>query len=305
MEIHQLRYVVAVEAERHFGRAAERMHVAQQSVSEQIRRLERELGAPIFVRTSRSVSLTSVGEAFLPAARRALRAVDEAADIARQVARGTGGQLRVGYAGDLGHLLMQHTVPRLRQLNPPMQVQPEPKTTPQQMVALAEQRLDLAFGWAPELNEGFAALLVTRDPLVLAVAEDHPLAALPAVPPEKLSGWPLIIAPQAVNPRLYELTVSQLLSAGAVPTVHQEIAGLDRMLPLVLAGTAVAVTCATTAAANRAAGVKYLSFTDPAPCVDHMLVWRVDDDRPAVKSFVAVARDLRDTGVFLPPPTLC
>jgi len=94
-----------------------------------------------------------------------------------------------------------------------VQVQPEPKTTPQQMVALAEQRLDLAFGWAPELNEGFAGLLVTRDPLVLAVAEDHTLAALPAVPPEKLSGWPLIIAPQAVNPRLYELTVSQLVSA--------------------------------------------------------------------------------------------
>src|ERR1039458_2928445 len=100
MEIHQLRYVVAVEEERHFGRAAERMHVAQQSVSEQIRRLERELGAPIFVRTSRSVSLTSVGEAFLPAARRALRAVDDDGVNPTQFGRGTGGQLRVGYAGE-------------------------------------------------------------------------------------------------------------------------------------------------------------------------------------------------------------
>ncbi len=99
----QLRYVVAVDEERHFGRAAERMHVAQQSVSEQIRRLERELGTPIFVRTSRRVALTSVGEAFLPAARRVLRAIDQAADIARQAARGTSGQLRVGYAGELGH----------------------------------------------------------------------------------------------------------------------------------------------------------------------------------------------------------
>jgi DNA-binding transcriptional LysR family regulator len=305
MEIQQLRYVVAVDDERHFGRAAERLHVAQQSVSEQIRRLERELGAPIFVRTSRRVALTSVGEAFLPAARRALRAIDEAADIARQVARGTGGQLRVGYAGELGHQLMRLTVPRLRQLTLPVQVQPEPKTTPEQMVALAEQRLDLAFGWTPKLDGGFAALLITRDPLVLAVAEDHPLATLSAVPPEKLSGWPLIIAPQAVNPRLYELTVSQLVSAGAVLTVHQEIEGLDRMLPLILAGTAVAVTCATTAAANRAAGVTYLSFTEPAPYVDNMLVWRADDNRPAVKSFVAVARDLRDTGFFLPPQSLC
>jgi len=176
MEIQQLRYVVAVDEDRHFGRAAERMHVAQQSVSEQIRRLERELGAPLFVRTSRRVVLPSVGAAFVPAARRALRAIDEAADIAHRVARGTDGQLRVGFAGELGRGLIQHTVPRLRQLNPPLEVQPESETTPQQMVALAEQRLDIAFGWTPDLNEGFAALLVTRDPLVLAVAEDHPLA---------------------------------------------------------------------------------------------------------------------------------
>jgi DNA-binding transcriptional LysR family regulator len=103
----------------------------------------------------------------------------------------------------------------------------------------------------------------------------------------------------------YELTVSQLVSAGTVLTVHQEIEGLDRMLPLVMAGTAVAVTCASVTAANQAAGVKYLSFTEPAPYIDNMLVWRADDNRPAVKSFVAVARDLRDTGVFLPPRTLC
>src|SRR5258708_15537909 len=112
MEIRQLRYVVAVDEERHFGHAAERMHVAQQSVSEQIRRLERELGAPIFVRTSRRVALTSVGEAFLPAARRALPAIDQAADIARQVARGTAGPLPLGYAGRPGPRLFPPPCPR-------------------------------------------------------------------------------------------------------------------------------------------------------------------------------------------------
>lgn len=305
MEIQQLRYALAVGEERHFGRAAQRMHVAQQSVSEQIRRLERELGAPLFVRTSRRVALTSVGEAFLPAARRALAAVDEAADIARQAARGTSGQLRVGYAGELGRQLIRHALPQLRQLSPPLEIRPEPGTTPQQMAALGEHRLDLAFGWTPELSERFAALLVTRDPLVLAVADGHPLAALQAVPPEKLSSWPLTIAPRAVNPRLYELTVSQLISAGAVPAIHQEIEGLHRMLPLVLAGTAVAVTCATTAADNRTAGVTYLPFTEPTPYADHMLVWRAADNRPTVESFVTVTRELRDAGAFLPPQSLC
>jgi len=121
MELQQLRCVVAVADELHFGRAAERLHVAQQSVSEQVRRLERELGTPLFVRTSRHVALTSAGAAFLPAARHALVAVDEAAEIAHRVARGTSGQLRVGYGGDLGQRLMQHAVPRLGQLDAPVQ----------------------------------------------------------------------------------------------------------------------------------------------------------------------------------------
>jgi DNA-binding transcriptional LysR family regulator len=74
MELRQIEYVLAVAEERHFGRAAERLHVRQQSVSEQVRRLERELGAPLFARTSRRVALTPVGEAFVPEARRAVLA---------------------------------------------------------------------------------------------------------------------------------------------------------------------------------------------------------------------------------------
>jgi len=159
-------------------------------------------------------------------------------------------------------------------------------STPQQLTALAEHRLDLAFGWTPDLTEDFDALLVTRDPLVLAVAEDHPLAALQAVPPGELSRWPVVIAPRAVNSQLYARTVSQLVAAGAIFKVHQEIAGLDRMLPLVLARAAVAITCATSAAANLAAGVKYRPFTDPIPWVDHTLVWRANDRSPAVRSLL-------------------
>jgi len=305
MEVQQLRYVVAVAEELHFGRAAERLNVSQQSVSGQIRRLERELGAPLFVRTSRRVALTSAGAAFVPAARRALREIDEAAEIVRRVALGTSGQLRVGYAKDgLGQRLIQHIVPRLSELDPPVQVRPDPMSTPQQLVALTERRLDLAFGWTPDLSEDFAALLVTRDPLVIAVPENHPLAALPAVPPNQLSRLSIVIAPRALNPRLYERTTSQLVNAGAALTVHHEIAGLDQMLPLVLAGTAIAITCSTSAADHPAGGVKYLPFTDPIPWVDHTLVWRADDQSPALKSFIDAVRDIRDDGAFLPPEIL-
>jgi DNA-binding transcriptional LysR family regulator len=304
VEVRQLRYVVAVAEELHFGHAAERLNVAQQSVSEQIRRLEGELGTPLFIRTSRYVVLTSAGEAFVPAARRALRAIDEAADIVQRVARGTSGQLRVGYAGDLGQRLIQHVVPRLSQLEVPVQIQPEPMSTPHQLVALSEGRLDLAFGWTPELTEDVVALTVTHDPLVIAIANGHPLAALRTIAPKDLSRWPLVLAPRALNPQLYERTIGQLVAEGAVLTIHREIAGLDRMLPLVIAGAAIAITCSTTAGANPSPGVKYLRFSEPVPWVDHILTWRADNTGSTVRSFVDVVRDLRDEGVFLPPAEL-
>ena len=305
MEVQQLRYVVALAEELHFGHAAERLDVSQQSISGQIRRLERELGAPLFIRTSRRVALTSAGAAFVPAARRALREIDEAAQIVQRVALGTSDQLRVGYAGDgLGKRLIQHTVPPLSRLDPPVQVRPEPMSTPQQLTAVTERRLDLAFGWTPNLTEDFAALLVTRDPLVLAVPDDHPLADLAGVPPHELSRWPVVIAPRSLNPQLYERTMSQLVAAGAALSVPQEIAGLDQMLPLVLSGTAIAITCTTSAADSPAVGVRYLSFADPIPWVDHTLVWRANDQSPALTSFVDVVRDARDQGAFLPPETL-
>lgn len=274
--------------------------MAQQSVSDQVRRLEREFGVPLFVRTSRSVALTTAGAAFVPAARRALIAIDEAAATAQRVASGTSGELRVGYASDLGQRLIQHTVQRLSQLEAPVRLQPVPMSTPQQLVALADRQLDLAFGWTPNLTEALAALLVTRDPLVLAVAADHSLTALRSIPPEELSNRPIVIAPRATNPQLYERTVNQLVRQGAVLKIHQEIAGLAQMLPLVLAGAALAITCATSAEANPAAGIRYMPFSDPVPWVDHTLVWPADDTDPAVKSFAGVVRDLRDEGVFLP-----
>jgi DNA-binding transcriptional LysR family regulator len=193
------------------------LNVAQQSVSEQIRRLEGELGSPLFIRTSRYVGLTSAGEAFVPAARRALRAIDEAADVVQRVARGISGRLRVGYAGDRGQRLIQHAVPRLSQLEVPVQIQPNPMSTPRQLVALSEGRLDLAFGWTPELTEDFAALTVTRDPLVIAVANGHPLAALRTITPKELCRWPLVLAPRVLNPQLYERTVGQLVADGSSP----------------------------------------------------------------------------------------
>src|SRR5690349_12169329 len=99
IELRHLRYFVAVAEELHFGRAAERLHLAQPPLSQQIRRLEEILGYPVFQRTSRAVRLTAAGEVFLERARRTLRNVSEDIDEARSIGRGDEGFLRVGFIG--------------------------------------------------------------------------------------------------------------------------------------------------------------------------------------------------------------
>ncbi|MEU8802224.1 LysR substrate-binding domain-containing protein [Spirillospora sp. NPDC048819] len=296
MELRQLEYVLAVAEELHFGRAAARLHVTQQSVSEQVRRLERELGGPLFARTSRRVSLTTAGEAFLPEARRVVDAARHALDVGRRAARGAT-EIRVGYADDLGPRLFGLAVPRV----PSLTVTPRPMTTPEQIAALSEHRLDLGLGWTPDVGAGLSSLLVAREPLVVALAEGHPLAGETALDPADLSHRPLAVVPRAVNPLLHDRIIGQLVTCGVTVNVHQEIPSLDRMLPLVLAGSALGITVPSAAAANAVAGVVYRHLSEPSPYIDCRLMWRAGDAGGAVAELVGVVRELRDSGAFLPP----
>lgn len=300
MELRQFEYVLAVAEELHFGRAAERMRVSQQSVSEQVRRLERELGAPLFTRTSRRVGLTSVGEAFLPEARRTVAAARHALDTARRAARGSGGELRVGHAEDLGPGLFRLAVPALAAELPAVTVVPVAMGTPDQLRELREQRLDVAFGWDPEPAPDLDRLLVAREPLVAVLSPDDPQAGEEALDPQALSGRPLVLVERAVNPGLHQHFRDQLEERGVRVVVHSEHSTLDQVLPLVLSSAAVGLTTAGAAARRPDAGVAYVPFPDPSPHADHVLVWRRDTGNAAVVAFVDVVRRLRDAGAFLP-----
>src|SRR3954468_21650042 len=114
MDLRHLRYFVAVAEERHFGRAAERLHMAQPPLSQQIRRLEAELGAPLLHRTTRSVELAPAGEVLLVRAREILAAVDGATEDARRAARGEFGRLAVGFTGSATYALLPRLAVALR-----------------------------------------------------------------------------------------------------------------------------------------------------------------------------------------------
>ncbi len=298
MEIRQLEYFVAVAEELHFGRAAERLHVAQPSVSDQIRRLEREFGGLLFERTSRRVALTRLGQVFLPEARRALVQLRHAGDLARHTAHAASRILTVGYATDLGPRLLRLAVPPLAGVCPDIQVVPQSMSTPDQIDALRAGRLDLGLTWSPVPDAELDTMLVTREPLVAVLPVEHPLTRRDELRVRDLDGLPLVLWHRETNPRLYD-QVTKALGADDVPArITHHATGLDRMLAIVVAGAGIAITVPSVANTRPTPGAVYRAFTAPAPMVDCILAWRASDNSAGTRAFIDVIRVLSTEGSF-------
>jgi len=144
MDLRHLRYFLAVAEELHFGRAAQRLHIAQPPLSQQIRRLEEEIGHPLFVRSSRSVKLTPAGKALMERARRTLRNVDEDLEAVRSVARGEVGVLKVGFVGSAMLTRLPSILDKYRRLYSRVQLHLNEFHTSQLIGALREGSADVA-----------------------------------------------------------------------------------------------------------------------------------------------------------------
>ncbi|MER6079218.1 LysR family transcriptional regulator [Streptomyces sp. NPDC001833] len=223
MELRQLSYFVAVAEELHFGRAAERLHIVQSAVSQQIQRLERELGAELFDRSPRRVRITGAGERLLPEA----RAVLAAAERARAAVAAPAG-LRIGTSTGLGAHLDRvldafarraPDVPvELFSLPAAMGVPPLERSREWGSLArVAGGRLDAAFVRAVEPVPGVRVRPLWPDPLVAALPATHPLAGRAEIGVEELAGLPLALTERRTNPALVDLVVGACREAGFEP----------------------------------------------------------------------------------------
>jgi DNA-binding transcriptional LysR family regulator len=280
MEIRQLRYFVAVAQTRHFGRAAERLHMAQSPLSQAIRQLEGEVGATLFDRTTRRVELTAAGESLLSDALRILASVEDAQRRVTLVAAGSTGLLRVGATG----LAAFRQVPRLARIAaremPGLVLRFQPDLlTPAQELALVEDRIDLAVLRPPLRRTGLSARLVTRERLVLAEGQGHRLAGEEPVGLAELRDEGFVLysaADSAVN----AVVTQACLGAGFAPRQVHQAAESSTMLTLVAAGLGVALL-PESALALRVDGVRYVPVADDVH-IDLALAWRCDDRSPAL-----------------------
>jgi DNA-binding transcriptional LysR family regulator len=284
VEIRQLQYFVAVAETRHFGQAAERLHMAQSPLSQAIRQLEAQVGATLFNRTTRRVELTPAGDAFLRDARRILDAVEAARTRVQLIAGGNAGLLRIGATG----LAAIHHLPRLASIAarelPGLVLRYRPDLlTPAQELALEEDRIDLAVLRPPLRRAGLSSRLISRERLVLAVGSGHRCAtATPTAGTVRLAelqheDFVVYSAPDSV---VNAAVTQACLTAGFLPRRAHEAAEVAIVLTLVAAGLGVAVLPESVQALH-VDGVRYVPVADDVH-VDLALAWRTDDPSPAL-----------------------
>ena len=243
MELRHLRYFIAVAEELNFTRAAERLHMAQPPLSQQIRQFEEEIGAALLDRSGRRVKLTQTGEAVLAEARNALSQANRIPAIARRAAEGLVGTLRVGFSSAAAQTVLPKVVRALRLSVPQLKLELREMSTAHQLESLSQARIDAGFVRLPLENPdpSLAVRSVFREPLILAIPRGHSLARSGAVPSKALAKAPFIRFPRHVAPGLYDQIERVFARSGFKPNVVQEALQIQTTISLVAAGIGIAI----------------------------------------------------------------
>ena len=296
MDLRELTCFLAVARHLHFGRAARELNLAQPTVSESVRRIEAEIGGPLFERSTRRVSLTELGAAFHPDARAAYDGLTHAYARARALARAPRGTFTVGYSEDLGALLVARVVPALRVRRPDTVLTFRAMSTPRQIELLSASLLHAAICWAPELDARFDSTVLERGRFVAVVPEGHPLAEHEhdpvGIPLAAIAGEPLVAWPKATNPQLYDLLARALDRTKVAWRLVDTVTGVHNVAARVLSGLGVGVLFEGVARPRPIEGVRYVTIGAGAPHCDRRLVWRNDERHVALAPFVQTVEDL-------------
>jgi DNA-binding transcriptional LysR family regulator len=292
MELRHLRYFVAVAEELHFSRAAERLGIAQPPLSQQIQLLEREVGAPLFLRTRRHVELTAAGAALLEEARKVLELAEGGLNAARRAARGETGQLVVGFVGSAVYGKFPSLFRRMRERCPDVSLLLRDLTSEEQVVAVKARQLDVGLVRPPLLKAGPLAMEVLwSEPFLVALPEHHPLARQKQIALASLADESFLLVPRHLGPGFYDQIIRLCAEAGFAPRVAQEVRSTPTLLSLVAGELGVSLVPASLQS-FQAAGVVLRPLRAPAPRTELAMIWRPDDPSPVLKVFLETLRQV-------------
>jgi len=287
MELRHLRYFVAVAEELHFRRAAERLHVAQPAVSEQIRKLEAEVGVRLLNRNRRTVSLTDAGAALLDEARRVLQQVEAARLALQDVRDGSAGRLRIGYTpASLPASVpraLQHVGASMANLTAVM----EPGFAHELIAAVRNERLDAAIVSLPVPTAGLRTTQLGYERTVAAVPVGHRHAVQAAIRLEHVASERIVVLPREANRPFYDAALAACHKAGLSPSlVETPGTCVEPALLAVAFGAGVALLPESVAGRYSARGVRFVPLEGDQPVVAAAAVTRRDTTHLPTAAFV-------------------
>lgn len=297
MQVHWMEAFIAVAEELHFGRAAARLQMAQSPLSQTIRKLEKDIGAPLFERSTRQVALTAAGHAFLPHAYRVLEEIEVARTATRASTGQIYGRLTIGFTGVLNHLSLPPLTRALRQRHPALELNLVGRVmTRDALTQLPSGALDLAFVGLPVESSSVTARLIAREPFGAVLPEDHPLASRASIDLVELADDGFVSTPLNAGSNLQETAMRACLEAGFRPRIVQEITDPYMIMMLVAAGMGVALMTAGIADMTPP-GAVYVPLAGEQRWMQHAIAWSPQRMSTALEAALAVASEV------LPTPT--
>jgi DNA-binding transcriptional LysR family regulator len=287
MELRHLRYFVAVAEELHFRRAAERLHVAQPAVSEQVRKLEQELGVRLFDRTQRSVSLTHAGTALLEEARHVLRHAEVAQHAARNARDRVTMRLRIGYLADCLPASVPRALRHLATAAPAVEVALETGGALRLIEELRARRLDAVITSLPAPTKGLRTTLLGEQRAVAVLPALHPVATDSAITLERLAPERVIVLPRDANPAFHNAVISMCRTAGLAPTlVEIHDPRVEHALLAVAAGAGIALLPESAAERYASPGTCFVALDTAEPAFRTAVLTHDDVESLATLAFL-------------------
>jgi DNA-binding transcriptional LysR family regulator len=291
MDLKQMRYFLAVAEERNFTRAAERLHMAQPPLTRQIQSLEEDIGASLFVRTARGVTLTEAGNALLAEVPNLLSLAQRAKERAVLASEGQSGRLDVGIFGSGVLDVIPRILARFHAQRPEVRIVLHNLNKGEQVKALRERRISVGFNRLVAPEDDLAVEEVLRESMTVALPAHHPLAKKASISIPDLSDQPLILYPRLPIAGLAQQVMQAFNREKSVLRVEQEVEDVLTAIALVAGGFGACVTTASTASLQLP-GVVYRPLVSKHLFeIELSCLYRQSDDSPVLSAFVALVRE--------------
>lgn len=257
-----LRYFLAVAEELNFTRAAQKLHIAQPSLSAQIRRLEAQIGGPLLRRSTRAVSLTQAGRELSARGPAALAAMDQAWEAARHASHGMAGTLRLAYPLSAGYDTVPSLLQTMHEHYPQIAVTTDVLPTPQVLLAVRDGHADAGIARAPSPMEGVRLEPLRHDREGVLVSAGHPLAGSATVELATVAQYPVVLHPRAANPSHYDFVVELFAAHGLKPGYEEHDIAFDLSRRFIADGKAT-ILVGRSSAVGLAEDLRWIPLAEP------------------------------------------